>query len=109
MPPLRKSKWCYAHDPTKARERVVARKRGGKNRKRTNGDDPPENVNLATAHDIQTLLERVAKDAFLLDNSTKRGRLLIAAATVALKGLEVGALEERIEALENYVRSERMA
>ena len=104
MPPLRKSKWCYAHDPTKARERVVARKRGGKNRRRTNGD-APENVNLGSAGEIQKLLEHVARDAFVLDNSAKRGRVLIAAATVALKGLEVGALEERIEALENYVHS----
>lgn len=104
MPPLRKSKWCYAHDPTKARERVVARKRGGKNRRKTNGD-APENVSLASAHDIRVLLERVAQDGFLLDNSTKRGRLLIAAATTALKGLEVGALEERLSALENYVHS----
>ena len=105
MPPLRKSKWCYSHHPRKAQERSVARKRGGQNRKRTNGDDPPENVNLATAHDIQTLLERVARDAFLLDNSTRRARALIALAQVALRGLEIGELEQRIEALENYCRS----
>ena len=104
MPPLRESKECYVHHPKKARERAVARKRGGKNRRRTGGD-PPDNVSLTTTDDIRRLLERVAVDAFLLDNSAKRGRVLIAAATVALKGLEVGALEERIEALENYVHS----
>ena len=104
MHPVHGSSRCYAHDPTKAAARAAARKRGGKNRRRS-GADPPDSVSLASADDIRVLLERVALDSFLLDNSAKRGRVLIAAATVALKGLEVGALEERIEALENYVRS----
>jgi hypothetical protein len=104
MPPLRKSKWCYAHHPKKARERAAARRLGGAHRKRTGGD-PPDDVSLTTAGDIRTLLERVAVDAFALDNSAQRARALVGVATVALKGLEVGALEERIEALENYVHS----
>ena len=108
MSPLEKSRFCFTHDPSKARARAAARRLGGKNRRRTNGD-PPENVSLATAHDIQTLLERVAMDAFALDNSARRARALTALAMVALKAVEVGGLEERISALEAYVHSTRTA
>ena len=108
MPPLRKSKWCYAHHPKKARERAAARRLGGAHRKRT-GADAPDKITLASTHDIRTLLERVALDALALDNSARRARALIALAQVALKGLEVGELEQRIAALETYVHSTRMA
>ena len=106
MPPLRKSKWCYSHHPKKVRERAVARKRGGTNRRRTGGD-VPDSVTLANTRDIRALLERIALDAFALDNSALRARALVGVATVALKQLEVGELEQRLEALENYVHSPR--
>ena len=108
MSPLEKSRFCFTHDPGKKRERAAARRLGGKNRRRT-GADVPDKITLASAHDIRALLERIALDAFALDNSALRARALVSVATVALKGLEVGALEERIEALENYVRSAGMA
>lgn len=107
MNPLEKSRFCFTHDPSKARARAAARRLGGKNRRRTNGD-APENVTLTTAGDIRRLLERVAVDAFALDNSARRARALTALAMAALKTLEVGGLEERLSALETYVHSTRM-
>ena len=104
MSPLEKSRFCFTHDPRKKRERAAARRLGGKNRKRTGGD-APDKITLASTHDIRTLLERIALDAFALDNSALRARALVGVATVALKQLEVGELEQRLEALENYVHS----
>ena len=106
MPPLRKSKWCYAHDPMKAGARAVARKRGGKNRRRT-GADPPDSVSLASADDARQILERATMDCLALDNSTKRACALTGLVRVALSAIETGELEERLTALESYIRSTR--
>ena len=106
MPPLRESKWCYAHHPKKARARAVARKRGGRNRRRT-GADPPDSVSLASADDARQILERATMDCLMLDNSVKRACALSGLVRVALSTIEIGSFEARLEALESYISSTR--
>ncbi len=106
MPPLQKLKRCYVHHPRFARERAAARRLGGKNRRRS-GADPPDSVSLASVDDARQLLERATLDCLMLDNSVKRACALSGLVRVALSAIEAGATEERIEALEAYVRSTR--
>ena len=55
---------------------------------------------LGSIEAIGRLLEIAATDALYLENSIARGRLLISAGLAALRLLEVGELEARLEALE---------
>ena len=49
---------------------------------------------------MQALLEEVLENTRLQENSAQRSRTLISLGLAALKALEVGELEERLEALE---------
>ncbi len=89
------------HDPDRADARVEARELGGKRRRREG--------TLAGAYDfdgldtiakIRRVLEIAMLDALGLDNSIARVRALISATLAAAKLLEVGKIEERLEALE---------
>jgi hypothetical protein len=58
---------------------------------------------------ILGILEQAAGDAMLLDNSAERCRVLTSVASQALKCLEVGELEARLEALEQRANLGKMA
>jgi len=98
--PAAGSDYCAFHDPAWAAEIAQARKRGGYNRrtpKSTEGTGPER---LRTPEDVQALLEEVLENTRLQENSAQRSRTLISLGLAALKALEVGELEERLEALE---------
>ena len=96
------SDYCYWHDPTKARERAEARRRGGQARhgRRISETEFRPPVRVSGVDDIMSILERTILDLLRLENSISRARALIYAASVGLKALEVGELEERIAVLE---------
>lgn len=56
---------------------------------------------------MQALLEEVLANTRLQENSAQRSRTLISLGLAALKALEVGELEERLEALEAAYGGER--
>ena len=68
-----------------------------------------EPVRLRTVDEILAVLEQAAGDAMQLDNSAERCRVLTSFAGQALKALEVGELEARLEALEQRANLGRAA
>ena len=65
-----------------------------------------EFAGLTTVPDIRRLLEIAVMDTLELDNSVARARTLAYLSQSALKCLEVGALEDRIVALEAAVATD---
>jgi len=105
MPPLQGSRFCWAHDPSKAKERAEARKRGGFMAHRPAGD--VGEVDLRDVRSVLALIERAIRDTLALKNSVPRNRAIGSLAATALKALEIGELERRIEALERALEEGR--
>jgi len=100
-PPLQDSDFCLFHSPDHAKEAAEARRLGGLRRRKEK--------TVAGAYDIEglddvpkvrRLLEIAVLDTLSLENSVARSRTLAYLAQVALKSLEVGEFEARLEALE---------
>ena len=101
MAPLEGSTFCFAHDPRRGKERAQARKRGGHNRQTPRASDAArEEISLGDVAGIRAILEDVVADTLAQENSAQRSRAVGTLLGVALKALEVGELEQRIEALE---------
>ena len=99
--PLHDSELCYWHSPEHAEEAAKARSLGGQRRRRESTLSGAYDLEaLDTVQSIRRVIEIVTFDALGMDNSVARGRLLIAAAQAATKLLEVGELEQRLEAVE---------
>ena len=105
---VRGSEYCYWHDPTKAKERAVARARGGYARHGRNVGraGKPELVEIREMADVVTLLETTINDVLNLENSLQRARTIATLANVVIKALEFAALEARVCALEAVIKSE---
>jgi hypothetical protein len=93
------SDYCFVHDPAQAKERNIARRKGGKARHgRVLGEiaEPPEPVRLQTIADVLDLLERTANDVLRLENSLSRARTITALCGVVIKAIQDGELEDRV-------------
>jgi uncharacterized protein (UPF0548 family) len=91
------SGFCFTHDPARAAERAAARRKGGMFKRAPITSEP---VKVATVADVLELVNRVIADSWGLENSPARARVLLTAAESAVKTLQIGALEERVAALE---------
>jgi len=106
--PLREGEFCLMHSPEHAHEVQEARRLGGLRRKReATVSGAYDFQSLSTVEGIRRLLEVAVLDTLGMENSIARNRTLAYMAQVALRTLEVGDLEQRIEALEQAVRSGR--
>ena len=104
MAPLDGSRFCFAHDPRKGRERAAARKRGGRNRQTPGATEKLRRaVSLGNVASIRAVLEEVVADTLAQSNSAQRSRAMGYLLGVGLKALEVGELEARLEALEQRI------
>jgi hypothetical protein len=104
MPRLSGSEYCFAHDPRRGRDRAKARVKGGRNRRTTHGMAPPDTApSLRSVDAIQVELERAVFDTLQQANSAQRNRTLGYLLGFALRALEVGEIESRLEALEAMV------
>ncbi len=102
--PLRDDERCFWHSAATAKEAAEARRLGGMRRRREGTlQGAYEFEGLDSVARIRRLLEVAAADALGLDNSIARVRALVAVSQAAAKLLEVGELEERLEALETAV------
>jgi len=105
-PPGRGSSYCYWHDPDKADDLAEAQRLGGLRRRRERTIAAAYDFSgLGSVEAIRRILEIAATDAFYLENSIARARVLISAGLAAVKLLEVGELEARLAALEEAVGS----
>lgn len=106
--PMRERDFCFWHDPGTKEEAAEARRLGGLRRRREKTlAGAYELGGLASVGDIRRLLDIAVLDVLGLDNSISRARVLIAAATAAAKLLEVGELEDRVDALEHALKARR--
>lgn len=95
------SAYCFTHEPSRARERAEAHKRGGRNRPRPTNETPfPETADVKTATGLLLLMEQLLKDTWTLESSLTRSRTLGYLAQVQKGVLEVGELEQRVQAIE---------
>ena len=103
--PLRDGDFCFWHSPDHAEEAAAARRLGGLRRRRESTvQGAYEFDGLDSVPSIRRLVEIAVLAALGLDNSIARSRALGYLAQVALKTLEVGELEERLQTLEAAVR-----
>lgn len=105
-PALRGEEFCLFHSPAHQEEADEARRLGGlRRRKEKTLAGAYEFAGLARVPDIRRLLEIATLDTLALENSVARSRTLAYLCQTALRCLEVGELEERVEVLEAAVRS----
>jgi hypothetical protein len=101
MPSLTGGPLCWVHDPATAPARAVARREGGRrNRTRYGVVLPDAPLPLRSITQVQAECERLYHDTLQQPNGALRSRSLAAVLALALKVLETGELEQRIEALE---------
>lgn len=99
--PLQDREYCFWHDPEHAGEATEARRLGGLRRRREKTVAAAYHLEgLATLDQIRRLLEIAVMDTLGLENSVARSRTLAYLAQVALKALEVGQFQDRLQALE---------
>ncbi|MBN1321152.1 MAG: hypothetical protein JXA87_09965 [Thermoleophilia bacterium] len=109
-PALRGERFCLFHSPEHEEEAAEARRLGGlRRRKEKTLVGAYELEGLRTVPAIQRLLEIATLDVLALENSVARARALTYICQTALRCLEVGELEERLEALEAALRSREPA
>jgi hypothetical protein len=103
--PLWGEEYCFWHHPEHTEEAAEARRLGGLRRRKekiTGGAYDFEGLESVTQ--IRRLLEIAVVDTLGLESSIARSRTLAYLAQMALKALEVGELEARLEALEQVTR-----
>lgn len=106
--PLRDSEYCFMHDPSRAKERADARRLGGLRRRREKATAQVYDWGgLERVPEIRRVLEVAVADTLGLDNSPARSRTLGYLASLSLRALEIGELEERVAALEKVVHGGR--
>jgi hypothetical protein len=89
----------------RAKERQEARRRGGINRlSKLDSRSPRQEVSISSVSDVMELLEAAAADILQDRPSQARAKSLAYISMAALKALEVGDLEERVEALEQLAQ-----
>ena len=105
--PLKDGEFCIMHDPERAKDIAEARKLGGLRRRREIAVSGAYEFNgLDNVSDIRRLIEIAVLDTLGLENSVARNRTIAYLVQVALKALETGEFEERIEALEAAVQGQ---
>ena len=100
--------YCFWHNPESASKRALAQKTGGQNRSAGKQSNRGR-YSIKTADDIAKALEDALNDACGLENSHARARTIGYLCQISLKALEIGALEERLEALEGKVFNYKQA
>jgi hypothetical protein len=93
------------HDPEHAEEMAEARRLGGLRRRKEKAVEGAYDVgDLENVPEVRRLVKIAVIDTLSLENSIARSRTLAYLAGVALKALEVGEHEQRLEALEAAVK-----
>ncbi len=99
--PLQESEFCFWHSPDHTTEAMEARRLGGLRRRKEKAVSGAYDIEgLETVGQIRRLIEIAALDTLSMENSIARSRTLGYLGQVALKVLEVGDFQERLQALE---------
>ena len=96
------SEYCFFHDPAMAQRRAQARKTGGYNRRALK--KIPHNYRpVKSINDINLIMESTINDALALETSQSQLKMIGYLCQIALKGQELGSLEDRITSIEKRV------
>ena len=99
--PLADESYCFWHHPDHQEEATEARRLGGLRRRREKTLEGAYDVaGLDTVAGIRRVLEIAVLDALGLENSIARTRALVSVTLAAARLLEVGELEDRLQAVE---------
>ncbi len=99
--PLTDGEHCFWHSPEHAEEVAEAGRLGGLRRRKEKAVSGAYDIEgLETVGQIRRLIEIAVLDTLGLENSIARSRTIAYLAHVALKVLEVGEFQERLQALE---------
>ena len=99
MRPLKGQGFCWNHSPSVAAKRARARKAGGRN-SRTRV--PP--VLVTTIRDLQDVIGSELAAVSKLAGTNRRANAVARLVTVAVRLIECGAHEERMEAIEERLK-----
>ena len=103
--PQRESDYCYMHDPDHAEEMTEARRLGGLRRRKEKAVQGAYDIgDLEDVGQVRRLVQIAVMDTLSLENSIARSRTVAYLAQVALKTLEVGEIEDRLNALETTLK-----
>ncbi len=109
MAPMVDSDFCWAHDPSNAEAAAEARRMGGLRHRREGTVAGAYHFDgLGTVQDIRRLIEIAVYDTLGMDHSIQRSRTLAYLAQTALKSLEVGEVQDRLQVLEELVLGRRV-
>ena len=104
-PPLHDDEYCLAHSPEHSEEMAAARRSGGFRRRRERAvSDSYDFQGVESIPKVRRLLEIAVADTLVLENSVARSRTLAYLVVTALKMIELGEHEERLQALETAIR-----
>ncbi len=99
--PLQDGDYCFWHDPEHKSDAAEARRLGGLRRRREKTVAGAYDIEgLETVEQVRRLIEIAVLDTLGLENSIARSRTLAYLSQIALKALEVGDFQERLQALE---------
>lgn len=105
--PLQGGTYCRLHSPAHTAEVAEARRLGGLRRRREATVRRVYDVGtLDSVAQIRRLVEIAITDTLELENSIARARTLTYQAQTAIRLLEVGEVEQRLAALEEWQRLE---
>ncbi|MFC1918222.1 hypothetical protein ACFLXH_06200 [Chloroflexota bacterium] len=96
---IKGSEYCFFHDPGSAKKRAEGRKKGGFNR-RILKSNQHEYHPIKTVNDVNAILESAINEACSLESSQSQLRTVGYLCHIALKGQELGNLEERVNDIE---------
>jgi hypothetical protein len=106
--PLHGGTLCFWHDPQSAAEAAAARRLGGQRRRHEQITAGAYDIEaLETPDDVRRVIEIAVIETLGLPNAVPRNRTLLWSSAVFLKFLEVGHLEERLQAVEATLRPPR--
>ncbi len=107
---LKQGAYCFTHAPESGAARAQARKLGGQRRRVGHAGDvsriPPE---VRSVVDVMRVLDYDLAETLILENSEKRGRLLVTLCAAYIDAMRVGEWEGRVAALEAVLRTREVA
>ena len=105
--PLKGSRYCFFHDPSKAEERRSAGRKGGEKGKIATLSSLTPDIQLDSAQDVVRLIAETISQVRRGDIDPRIANAVGYLSGVALKAREQGELEDRLKTLEEEIERNR--
>ncbi len=104
--PIKRSNYCFSHNPDTKVEKHLAVVKGGLNSKKVNLDLEP--LNIKTAQEVSTLLEDTINRVRSGEIPTRIANTIGYLAGHALKAIELAKYADKIESVERILMERRI-